>query len=516
MVTDDIKFIKTTSSAHIKDGEEVTLAQTQENYPNSFIHVKDENSNGTVDELLYIGADKITDKFNLGNTELSMSTVQVGGLESTTFAQLKERSISDILIDMLTPIPVESITLNKNSVTMRLDGSSVFLEATILPVNVTDKRITWTSSDTSVATVSGGEVMSASIGDSTFWMKLIGPFQAEVIPVGIGETTITATVGGKSATCVVKVEPVPVEEINIEQSDITLTEPGETVTLMAIILPETATDQTVLWTSSDPSVVTVEDGVVTAVGVGEATVTASAGGQDATCDVNVEAVLPSEETSPSVSISYEGNLIFGTDEPLPLEEDITYDIDNGTWTDGTAYAGSNEGIVLTMTPDKWGEQVEEGTYVISGSVTFGESAVPVDNFGNPHPELQYPGETIDADPVTLVVVNPIYINDVDTITVEKSRMNRYLLDYRDEVSIEVTIPVEVEGDEEEGIDPVKFRIIVPEEFSMMDVKQFNPMTGAYDIPVDMVFVAGEDSYYENPDKRDIKTIPVQYKITLKK
>ena len=515
MVTDDIKFIKTTSSAHIKDGEEVTLAQTQENYPNSFIHVKDENSNGTVDELLYIGADKITDKFNLGNTVLSMSTVQVGGLESTTFAQLKERSISDILIDMLTPIPVESITLNKNSVTMRLDGSSVFLEATILPVNATDKRITWTSSDTSVATVSGGEVMSASIGDSTFWMKMIGSMQGDVNPVGIGQTTITATAGGKSATCVVTVEAVPVSGIELNQDNLTFNEPGDTATLSVTVSPRTATDKTVTWTSSDTDVVTVVDGVVTVVGVGTATVTATAGSQSATCTVTVESVTPSKSTNPSVSISYDGDLVIGSDEILPAVADITYNIDNGTWSDGTDYAGSNEGIVLTMNPDKWGEEAEEGTYTISGSVIFGESVIPVDNFGNSHPELQYPGGTVNTEPINITVVDPIYINgyltdegdDGEDITL----MRRYVVDYREETSIFVTVPAEVEEPE-----PRKFMIVVEEELDTLNVLQFNPTTQKYEIPVPMTFVSGTESYYEKEDEDDTKTTAVKYKITLKK
>ncbi|MGN0812590.1 MAG: Ig-like domain-containing protein [Candidatus Coproplasma sp.] len=61
-----------------------------------------------------------------------------------------------------------------------------------------------------------------------------------------------------------------------------------TVTLTAIVTPDNATDKTVTWTTSAESVATVENGVVTAVGVGTATITATAGGKSDTCAVTVK------------------------------------------------------------------------------------------------------------------------------------------------------------------------------------------------------------------------------------
>ena len=60
---------------------------------------------------------------------------------------------------------------------------------------------------------------------------------------------------------------------------------GETLTLTATVAPDDATDKTVTWTSSDPTVANVADGVVTAVAAGTATITATAtNGTDDTTD----------------------------------------------------------------------------------------------------------------------------------------------------------------------------------------------------------------------------------------
>ena len=68
---------------------------------------------------------------------------------------------------------------------------------------------------------------------------------------------------------------------------------GKTIILKAEVLPADATNKTVTWTSSDNTVATVKDGVVTGVKAGEATITASAGGKNATVKVTVKAAATS-------------------------------------------------------------------------------------------------------------------------------------------------------------------------------------------------------------------------------
>ena len=80
----------------------------------------------------------------------------------------------------------------------------------------------------------------------------------------------------------------PVNGISLDKDEATLTE-GKSMTLVATVSPDDATDKTVTWSSSNTSVATVVDGVVTAIALGTATITATAGGYSATCVVTVEA-----------------------------------------------------------------------------------------------------------------------------------------------------------------------------------------------------------------------------------
>ena len=90
-----------------------------------------------------------------------------------------------------------------------------------------------------------------------------------------------------SVTTVAK--QVAVSKITVSPKTLDL-EVGQTGTLTAIVTPDNATDKTVIWTSSDNTVATVDKdkGVVTAVGKGTATITAAAGGKTAACKVTVK------------------------------------------------------------------------------------------------------------------------------------------------------------------------------------------------------------------------------------
>ncbi len=164
-----------------------------------------------------------------------------------------------------------SITLNKTSVSL-LEGNSETVTAAVAPKDATNKTVSWSTQDSTVATVSGGKITA----------------------VGEGSTVITAkTVNGLTATVKVKVTENPniikPTSVTLSKKSLTLTE-GDTETVTATVLPSTASNKTVTWSSNDTGVATVSNGKITAVSEGTAIITATTyNGCKATLTVNVDA-----------------------------------------------------------------------------------------------------------------------------------------------------------------------------------------------------------------------------------
>lgn len=93
---------------------------------------------------------------------------------------------------------------------------------------------------------------------------------------------------------------------------------GDEVTLTATVTPDDATDKTVTWTSSDSTVAKVENGVVTALKAGNATITAKAGNAQATCQFVVKQPLTDASLSSAAQESLK-NIIKGTSYFLKLD-----------------------------------------------------------------------------------------------------------------------------------------------------------------------------------------------------
>lgn len=162
-------------------------------------------------------------------------------------------------------VDVTSVTLDKTALDL-VEGEDATLTATVAPDNATDKTVTWSTSDASIATVADGKVTA----------------------VKEGQATITAKAGDKSATCVVTVTKaeVAVTDITVDPTTLEMVE-GNEATITATVTPADATNPSVSWSSSDESVATVDGGKVTAVKEGTATITAKAGDKSATCAVTV-------------------------------------------------------------------------------------------------------------------------------------------------------------------------------------------------------------------------------------
>ena len=86
-------------------------------------------------------------------------------------------------------------------------------------------------------------------------------------------------------------QTIAIESVTLNKTELTLDVGGEE-TLTATVSPDDATDKAVTWSSDNTAVATVENGKVTAVSAGTATITAKAGGKSATCSVTVNAAEP--------------------------------------------------------------------------------------------------------------------------------------------------------------------------------------------------------------------------------
>ena len=167
-------------------------------------------------------------------------------------------------------VTVGYVELDKTE-TILQKGKTMTLKATVYPTTLTDKTVTWESSNTKIATVtSAGKVKGVKAGTATI--------------------TCTSNATGLKTTCTVNVVKGTVT-LNKTQAYI---EKGKTTTLKATVTPTTLTDKSVTWTSSDKSIATVSSsGKVKGVGYGTATITCTskATGASATCQVTVGKVV---------------------------------------------------------------------------------------------------------------------------------------------------------------------------------------------------------------------------------
>ena len=182
---------------------------------------------------------------NIFSYPAKLTIYGVSGTKAETYAG--EIGATFVPIDK----PATSATLDKTMLTLN-KGSSTKLNLSVQPVDFTDE-VNWKSANTSVVTVAADGTVKA---------------------VGVGTTTIKVTVGNASASCKVTVVQ-PVTSISLNKASLSM-EALSTYQLTATAYPNDAYDKSVKWESSDNSVATVsENGLVTAVGKGTATIKAT-------------------------------------------------------------------------------------------------------------------------------------------------------------------------------------------------------------------------------------------------
>ena len=163
--------------------------------------------------------------------------------------------------------PLETILLDKHSASMEV-GEILRLIPTFIPSDADDKTLEWSVKDESVAKVENGVVTA------------LAPGKTWVYAMSVVEDVMDS--------CEVTVIQ-HVTDITFDTPALTIEGIGATAQLNVIVTPEDATDKSVTWTSSNPSVCVVSNGKIVSVGYGMSVVIATSvdGGHMAVATVNV-------------------------------------------------------------------------------------------------------------------------------------------------------------------------------------------------------------------------------------
>ena len=300
------------------------------------------------------------------SSSTTVATVSGSGLVtaraagSATITATSEGQSGTAAITVPAPAPVASVSVSPASATLRI-GQTVQLTATPKDANgnpLTGRTITWGSSNTAVATVTGSGLVTGVVA---------------------GSATITATSEGQSGTAAITVPaPAPVASVSVNPASASV-QVGQTVQLVAT--PKDAsgnplTGRTVTWGSSNTAVATVTaSGLVTGLVVGSATITATSEGQSASSAITV--------TAPAA-----GNIYYTA----------TTGLDGNAGTLTSPFKTIAKGASVLKPGDKL--YIRGGTYVESlvNSVPSGTS------WTSPVTLAAYPGETVVVQASGSVVV----------------------------------------------------------------------------------------------------------------
>lgn len=279
------------------------------------IHVVIASNNILSDGNVFTATFKVKDTAH-GVVNAKIDSVQ---LINDNYEEITSNVLNNIL-DVTVTIPAASVSLNKSTISL-LKGNTEALIATVLPDDA-DAVVTWSSSDTSVATVDANGVVTA---------------------VNKGTAAITAEADGQSAVCQITVT-VPLDSIEITGTTSTLIK-GQTTQLGIIYNPADTTDsKTVTWSSSDTNIATVsENGTVTALKAGTVVITANVGNKTDTYDITVE-----EINLTAIDIKDSTTIHKGETEQLI----VTFTPDNATDDKTVEWSSSDETVVTVDTNGK--------------------------------------------------------------------------------------------------------------------------------------------------------------------
>ena len=247
----------------------------------------------------------------------------IGNAEVTCHAEFPDGTGADAVCKVSIYQPIAAITVKSPNMTVAA-GKTVIIEHEIKPADATYPAVTWSTSDPEIATVGAdGTVTGVNPGKAVITGEANEPGAA---PQKAVKVNVTVTRGVES----VHIAPM----LKVAR--------GKGEKLICAVAPEDATDQRIIWTSSDPKVATAANGMIRGVGTGVCMITAEAAdgsGTSSTCQVVVVqevtgirpnanrfvvfegekgkvavTVMPDNATDPSVTYESENTAVATVDE----------------------------------------------------------------------------------------------------------------------------------------------------------------------------------------------------------
>ena len=317
-----VKLNKSETSILVGDNETLTATVLPEDATNQKVTWKSDKP-----EIASVDANGKVTAVKAGEATITVTT-EDGGKTATCKVTVSETSVA-----------VTGVTLNKTALTLNI-GASETLSATVAPVDATNKKVTWKSSDAAVATVdANGKVTGVAAGEAII--------------------TVTTEDGGKTATCKVTVKPNLVSEITLAALAIYV---GESKAITATVKPDDATNKTLTWKSSDETVATVDaTGKVTGKKIGTATITATAqdgSGVSGSCTVTVLSPVKKVTVTPAT-------MTLGQNESYTLKATVEV-FGSGTDT-GVTWTSSDTTIATVDATGKVTATDKTGTVTITAT-----------------------------------------------------------------------------------------------------------------------------------------------------
>ena len=270
------------------------------------------------------------------------------GTATITASTVNRITASCTVTVLLVPVEATAIAFPEDNVELT-QGESLQLTVLFTPEETTERELTWSCNNCDIATVDETGTVTA------------------LIP---GTATVTATASnGLTASCTVTVlrRIIYAESISLDLTEAELTQ-GESVQLTATVSPDNTDDKTVIWSSSNEAVATVDaTGLVSAISEGKATVTATtANGLTAACTVTV---IPPVIEADGITLNITQTQIY-TDGTLQLMATVSPD----DTTDKTVKWSSGDEEIATVDATGLVSPISEGKTTITATTANGLTA----------------------------------------------------------------------------------------------------------------------------------------------